>query len=145
MPPLLLQRPPWKHCTIELSRHLERHLSIWESGDLASLFQDGRAIQARLPLSPSSVNSDFLSRKFSNLMFVGNVKVAIRLLSDNECGGIHSLDNMIDYHSVKDLLLEKHPSAEPPHLSTWCLHPLQMSFTLSRLTPSPLSWSDPLC
>ena len=51
-------------------------------------------------------------------MFVGNVKAAIRLLSDNECRGVHSLDSMIDNHSVKDILLEKHPSAQPLHLST---------------------------
>ena len=74
MPPLLLQRPPGKHHTSELSRHLERCLSIWESGDLASLLQEGCAIQARLPVSCSSKNSDSLSREFSNLMLVGNVK-----------------------------------------------------------------------
>ena len=44
--------------------------------------------------------------------------MAIRLLSDNECRGVHSLDTMIDNHSVKDILLEKHPSAQPLHLST---------------------------
>ena len=40
-------------------------------------------------------------------MFVGNVKAAIRLLSDNECNGIHYLDTMIDNQSVKDILLEE--------------------------------------
>ena len=73
MPPLLLQRPPGKHRTRELSRHLERRLSIWKSGDLASLLQESCAIQARLPVPCCSKNSDSLARKFSNLMFVGNM------------------------------------------------------------------------
>ena len=64
MPPLLLQRPPGKHRTRELSRYLERRLSIWESGDLASLLQEGCAIQARLPVPRSSKNSDSLAHKF---------------------------------------------------------------------------------
>ena len=51
-------------------------------------------------------------------MFVDNVKAANRLLSDNECSGIHSLDTKIDDQSVKDILLEKHPPAQPLHPST---------------------------
>ena len=34
-------------------------------------------------------------------------------LSDSECGGTLSLDEVIDGRSVKDLLLGKHPPAQP--------------------------------
>ena len=46
------------------------------------------------------------------------MKAAIRLLSDNECSGIYSLDIKIDDQSVKDILLEKDPPAQHLHLST---------------------------
>ena len=115
MPSLLLQRPPGKLCAKELSSLLDRRLTIWLSGDLASLIQEGRAIQACVTITCPTKNIDNLSRKFSNLMFVGNVNAAIRLLSDNESSGIHSLDTMIDDQSVKEILLEKHPPAQPPH------------------------------
>ena len=117
-PPLLLQRLPGKTCAKELSRLFDRCLTIWLSRDLASLLQEGCAIQARLTVTSSTKNIDNLSRKFSKLMFVGNVKAAIRLLAENECSGFHSLDTKIDDQSVKDILLEKHPPAQPLYPST---------------------------
>ena len=107
MPPLLLQRLPGKTRLKELSRLPDCCLIIWLSRDLTSLFQEGRVITARLTVTHSTKNIDNLSQKFSNLMFVGNMKAAIRLLSENECSGIHSLDTKIDDQSVKDILLEK--------------------------------------
>ena len=71
MPLSCYKKPPGKHRTRELSRHLECRLSIWESEQLASLLQKGCAIQACLPVPRTSKNSDSLARKFSNLMFVG--------------------------------------------------------------------------
>ena len=49
-------------------------------------------------------------------MFMGNVNVAIRLLSDSTCGGGSLLlESVINAKSVKDILLEKHPTAQPPN------------------------------
>ena len=115
---LLLQRPPGKLRAKELSRLLDHHLTIWLSRDLASLLQEGHAIQAHLTITHPIKNTDNLSQKLTNLMFVGYVKAAIRLLTDNESNSIQSLDTMIDDESVKDILLEKHPPAQPPHPST---------------------------
>ena len=77
MPSLLLQGPPGKLRAKELSRLLDHYLTIWLSGNLASLLQEGRAIQARLTITRPTKNTDNLSQKFSNLMFVGNVNAAI--------------------------------------------------------------------
>ena len=88
------------------------------SRDLASLLQEGHAIQAHLTVICPTNNTHNLFRKFNKLVFVGNVKAPIRLLSDNECSGIHSLDTKIDNQSVKDILLEKHFPTQPIHLST---------------------------
>ena len=47
-------------------------------------------------------------------MFMGNMNAAIRLQSDSTCVGasLH-LDSVINDRSVKDILLEKHPTAQP--------------------------------
>ena len=81
MPPLLLQRVSGKTRAKELSRLLDRCLTIWLSRDLAYLLQEGHAIQAHLTVTCSTKNINNLSQKFSNLMFVGNVKAEIRLLT----------------------------------------------------------------
>ena len=110
MPHLLLQRPTGKLKHKEITKHLERRLSLWKNGDFLSLLSEGRSIQSRLKSHRSASNStDNLARKFSNLVFVGDVKGAIRLLSDNENGRVLSLDSLMNGRSVKEILLDKHP------------------------------------
>ena len=44
------------------------------------------------------------------------MNAAIRLLSDSTCGdGSLPVDSVINGKSVKDILLEKHPTAQPPN------------------------------
>ena len=50
-------------------------------------------------------------------MMVGDVKAAFRLLSDTERGGVLSLDSINIGCSVKNILLDKHPPAQPPNTS----------------------------
>ena len=54
MPSLLLQRLPGKIHAKELSRLIDGRLTIWLSEDLASLLQEGRAIQACLTVTRST-------------------------------------------------------------------------------------------
>ena len=51
MPSLVLQRPLGKVHAKELSRLLDCCLTIWLSGDLASLLQEGHAIQAHFTIT----------------------------------------------------------------------------------------------
>ena len=117
LPPLLLQKPPGKQRPKDLTKHLERRLALWHCGDIKSLLNEGCTIQSRLSSSTashrSSPQSDSLTRRFTNFMLIGNVRAAIRLLSDNECGGALSLDAVINGMTVKDVLLDKHPTAQP--------------------------------
>ena len=114
MPSLLLQKPSGKMQAKELSKHLERRLTLWSNGNISALLDEGRVIQAHLP-SPrhSEREPDKISRQFTNYMLVGNIRAALRLLSDSKCGGTLSLDEVIDGKSVKDILLGKHPPAQP--------------------------------
>lgn len=50
-----------------------------------------------------------LSHRVCNLMFHGDAKTAIRLLSEESPGSVLSLSQEIDGKSVKDLLVEKYP------------------------------------
>ena len=142
MPSLLLQRPPGKLQAKELSKHLECHFTLWRNGNITALLEEGRVIQAHLPISSNSREPDKLSRQFTKYMLVGNINAALSLISDFKCGRSLSLDEMIDGRSVKDLLLEKNILLLSPWIHLlWLLPPLP-SFTLYCLIPSLLSWSN---
>ena len=114
MPPLLLQRPPGKIRTKDLSKHLERRLSMWIDGDLESLLIEGHTIQSRIKTQHFPRSSKDMARWFANLMFTGKVRDAIRLLSENKNGGVLSLDSRVEGRPVKDILIDKHPPSKPP-------------------------------
>ena len=110
MPSLLLQRPQQKLSSKKLIGHLERRLSLWSNGDIETLLIEARSIQAKSCRQQNQTpkHSDQVARKFSNLMMGGNVKAAIRLLSNNDCsGGVLSLNSTVNGRSVKDILVDK--------------------------------------
>ena len=75
---LLLQKPPGKNAAKDLTKHLERRLTRWSDGDIQSLVNEGRAIQSHLKSNHSYRSSDNLACHFSDLMFLGNTKAALR-------------------------------------------------------------------
>ena len=119
MPILLLQKTHFKSRSREDARVLERHLKFWHKGDLDSLLQECRAIQHRLPstVSHSVPSSGKFARRFSKLMMEGKLRAATRLIEDNADNLPLSLDASVTISgvtsTVRDILLEKHPS---PHL-----------------------------
>ena len=52
-------------------------------------------------------------------MFQGKTKAALRLLSEQNKGGVLHLDDLIETENgqrkVRDILLEKHPPCQPIH------------------------------
>ena len=118
---LLLQKPFCKSKSRHHSSCLERRIITWLSGDVNNLICEGRSIQKRLPKSSSSsANSNHnLARSFSNLMFQGKTKSALRLLSDKGKGGVlhikdhvHSTNDPNDRpKTVLDVLKTKTPSS----------------------------------
>lgn len=133
--PLLLLQCPFKGANHkELISHLDRRLTLWRDGAFFDLLHEGESIQARLPKSSTStacdVDSD-LNRLFTHHMTNGNVKSALRLLSNGGKGKVLSLDQLSDPSStstVRDVLLSKHP---PPG-------PICPDSVLLRETPSPI-------
>ena len=121
MPILLLQKPVCKPKAKDLTSCLERRLNTWSKGDLIELMREGRTIQQRIPRpkSSQSMKSEHLARSFANLMFQGKTKAALRLLSDQNKGGLLHLDDLVDGKgSVREVLTAKHPPSQPAHPDT---------------------------
>ena len=87
---------------------------------------EGRSIQQHLhsqslKLKPRAESK--LARLFTNLMFQGNTKAAIRLLTENGQGEVLKLDEVAsDGRTVLEILKSKHPSPHPCSASA-LLHP----------------------
>ena len=117
MTALLLQKPHRSAKTKEHSICLECRVTSWKHGDIDAL-HEGCTIQNQLPLQ-RKVRS---TGSFANLMFMSNIRVAIRLLRDHSRGGRLSLDSCVpggagESRTVREVLMEKHPEAQSLKMS----------------------------
>ena len=88
----------------------------WQDGDLNDLLSEGRTIQRRIPKSNPGDSQKRLAHSFANLMFEGKTKAAIRLLTEQAKGGVLRLNDKVDCNNtVRDVLIDKHPSGQPAH------------------------------
>ncbi len=83
---LALQKPFRSSKTKDHIACLERRLTLWREGNLNDLVIEGRAIQRRLTKQHPSREVQQLARSFANLMFVGNTKAALRLITEQNKG-----------------------------------------------------------
>ena len=110
MPCLLHQKTTHELTSKEKKAILERRFVMWNAGDIRGLLRECQSLQNRLS-SPVRHNGDIsnVARRFRNLMMVGNVNGALRLLEvDGNAGGVLEIND-----STTTLLYEKHPTAEP--------------------------------
>ena len=109
---VLLQKPHASSKSRDHVQALERRLRAWQEGDIDGLMRECRTIQLHLPkrrYEDGEPGQD--SRIFSRLVFEGKIKSALRFLSDNHKGGVLGLDDIIDDHTVLEILHSKHPEA----------------------------------
>ena len=114
---LLLQKP-FRSSSTAYAKCLQRRLDTWQQGDLGQLLHECRTIQSQLEKQEKrqqSRESDS-ARHFASLVETGKLGSALRQLSDGPSGGIHHRDNVIGDASVRDILKDKHPQAEPLRL-----------------------------
>ena len=114
---LLLQKPFHHSTAKDHVNCLEQRLVKWHAGHVDELLHESRTIQRQ---SNGSHMEEQLSRKFGKLMRVGNVRAAIRLLSNSAKGGVLSLDSIPlgSSENVRDILIKKHPIGQPVHSHT---------------------------
>jgi hypothetical protein len=129
LPALLLQRPHHRSKSKDHVICLDRRLKCWFAGDIQSLLHEGRSIQSSFRYTRRR-NDDIasVSKSFARLVSQGNIKAAIRLIteqSNHGCLPLHS--KQLDGRSVKDHLLDKHPSSQAVDPSA-----------LSDSTPAPI-------
>ena len=116
LPTLLLQKPSFKSKAKEHSVCLDRWLNTWLNGDLNDFLLERRSIQQPIPKSPPQDSQKRLACSFANLMFEGKTKAAIHLLTDEAKGGVLHLSDHVDTNrTVRDVLIDKHPSSQPAH------------------------------
>ncbi|MDA8002339.1 MAG: reverse transcriptase domain-containing protein, partial [Alphaproteobacteria bacterium] len=126
LPPLILQKPSSQSKAKDHAHCIERRMKLWLEGELDKLLEEVRAIQSRLPVTRTDAKkSTSTARRFAELMMEGKVHAATRLLDNSgeaRSGEPLGLDEVIDTPNgsctVREALLQKHPTAQPCEPST---------------------------
>ena len=117
VPSLLLQRPSCRSKCKDFVTHLNCHLELWKEGNIFALLDEGRCIQRHLRKISVKNDDAAIARRFSTCVLQGNIKGALRCLSYSGTGGVLCLDDVVassgERCTVRDVLLEKHPSGQP--------------------------------
>ena len=117
---LLLQKPSKTSKAADRTKHLQRCLDLWHSGDVDALLKEGQCIQKRLGPNHSSPNKPTLAQNFAMKMKQGNVQGALKSLSMSSVGGVLNLDDEIPTGTnnvkctVRDILADKHLANTAP-------------------------------
>ena len=116
---ILLQKPSPRSKAKDHAACLQRRLEMWENGDIEELYKECKCLQARMTGSRSSIDSERISRTFSNLMMLGKTKSALQFLFRKTDEGILKLDDHIPSNegrscAVRELLQELHPAGKDP-------------------------------
>ncbi len=87
-PALMLQKPHAKNKAKLHVVRLEDRLRLWLEGEIDILLHEGRTIQQRLQgVNRSNQNDGRMARSFEKLISVGNVKAAMRLVTEQDRSG----------------------------------------------------------
>ena len=120
LPALLLQRLHPRSKARDHGRLLEDRLLKWTRGDLESLLHEGQTIQSRLRANQRHHRDEGkTARSIEKLVSIGNVKAALRLITEHGDRGCLPLDSIQpDGRTVKQHLLDKHPPGKAMDPST---------------------------
>ena len=80
-PALVLQKPYKTSTSKDHSKCIERRLVDWEAGRFLALFEEAKAIQARLTTSTAPRHTKTMARRFAELMMMGKVEAATCLIT----------------------------------------------------------------
>ena len=107
IPQLLLQKQHEHSTRTENIKCLERRIQLWKKGELDQLRKEAATLNDRFARKYMKKKNGSESAKFAKLMKKGKVGPSLRLLQENNSGGILSLT-----HTTRKELQGKHPSAK---------------------------------
>ena len=110
---VMLQRDPYVRKGMDIRRLLSRRLEDWRSEKFDSLLCETERCSGKRYTPRFTVNKDHVSQVFTRLMLRGQVRSAVRFITDRlSGGGVLSPQDAsgVDGKSVLDVLQEKHPS-----------------------------------
>ena len=86
---LLLQKPSRSSKSKDHIRHIQRHLNLWQKGDIDIdiLLHERQSIQSKLTLKSGTSIAESSARSFGKFMKEGKVKAALNLLKQHSVGG----------------------------------------------------------
>ena len=140
LPILVLQKPNKTSKAKDHIKLLERRLTQWSNGEFMDLMDECRSIQHRCKwVKSSSSTKEQLARSFSNLMMMGRVKSALRLLSnaDTDVKPLSPNSTLPSGESVYDTLKLKHPPGQ--HATPLAT---DLSYTTSINPPHPVIFDE---
>ena len=148
LPALVLQKPSKTSKSKDHSSCIERRMNEWRAGQFQTLYKEAKSIQARLAATRAPLQSTAKARRFAELIMMGKVKAATRLITEESCAGMLPLDQVIEGRMVSEILHEKHPPARPS--STTLPPPTNKSSAMQKGSsshyPSNLeAWEFPSC
>ena len=122
-----LQKPSKKSKTKDLIECLARRVALWKKGDIDQLIREGRMIQQRVGRS-RKIEQPNKAKIFAKLVMAGQIKAALRYLSDNDSKGLLRLSD-----DVMEQLQEKHPEPQEARLGSLLFGPIEdipIAFTI---------------
>ena len=121
-PALLLQRPHQRSRSADNVACLKDRMERWKKGEIDSLLHECHSIQSRLVNTDTAPDKQrSRARSFARLMGVGNVKAALRMITEKVNTGSLLLDSLQpDGRMAKEHLLEKHTPRQQVKGTTIC-------------------------
>ena len=127
--PIMLQKPGPKSKAKDHAKYLAARLGKWSRGELSSLLEEAREIQARL-VKRKFAGDESKRKAFCRLMLMGKVGQAAKYINNGDCiSGVHKITE-----EVKKSLLLKHPKAEE-------MHP-EALLNITKPTPNPVIYEQ---
>ena len=95
-------------------------MDAWDKGQFEMLVQDTeRTMESSLSTQQGGMSAAQRAKIFQAKMLCGNLRGAVKFLTDTERGGVLMPDDVDEKtgHSVEDVLRSKHPAARTPDIS----------------------------
>ena len=98
---------------------------LWSEGKIEKLISEGKCIQKHLTSNATAeMEMEKIARGFNLLMLQGKARQAVRLISNENKGGLLNIDSLIptgededgnvQWKTTREVLREKHPQGRAP-------------------------------